>query len=65
MVFLATASIILESPLGAQLTVRALVDRVSEGTFITEHVAQFLALAKKREATPIWFCALESTLIFL
>ena len=53
MVLLATASIILESPLGAQLNVRALVDPASECSFVTEHVVQFLALAKKREATPI------------
>ena len=47
MVLLATASVTLESPLGAQLIVRALVDPASEGSFVSEHEVQSLALEKK------------------
>ena len=53
MVLLATAILTLESPLGAQMTVRALVDPASEGSFILERVVQALSLAKRREFTPI------------
>ena len=53
MALLATASIILESPQGSQLTVRELVDPASECSFVSEHIVQSLSLHKIKEATPI------------
>lgn len=45
---LPTAWVILESPTGLSAPVRALLDQASEGSFITERVAQMLSLERKR-----------------
>lgn len=52
-VLLATARVVLGSPTGRTLSVRALIDQGSEVTFVTEHIAQTLRLRRTRTLTTI------------
>lgn len=52
-VLLATARVIVSSPAGRELSVRALLDQRSEVSFITERIAQLLRLPRVRSNTQI------------
>ncbi|XP_046142527.1 uncharacterized protein LOC123987999 [Osmia bicornis bicornis] len=52
-VLLATAQLTLEGPHGARTRVRALLDQGSQGSFISESVANLLGLRKRRVDVPL------------
>ncbi|XP_011883991.1 PREDICTED: uncharacterized protein LOC105571130 [Vollenhovia emeryi] len=52
-VLLATARVILKSPTGRELVVRALLDQGSEVTFVTHKITQILRLPRRRTFTTI------------